>query len=147
MGWFGRRWWMLAALAVGCTDDAPPQFEARCVALPRLPDPSRVVVEDVFGGVDLGGAVALVEHPTQARFYLVVKSGQIYTFTPDDTSPERVLDIEDALVIAGEAGLLDLELHPDFATNRYAYLSYNAPRDGDAMLSRISRVEFSADGL
>lgn len=134
-------------LVAACGDDRPPEFEARCVALPRLPDPSRVVVEDVFSGVDLEGAVALVEHPTADRFYLVVKSGQIYTFTPDDTSPARVLDIEDALVIAGEAGLLDLELHPDFANNRYAYLSYNAPRDGDEMLSRISRVEFSADGL
>lgn len=134
------------AMLAGCKDDPPPQFEARCVALPRLPDPSIVVLENVFG-TNVEGAVALVEHPTEARFYLVVKSGQIYTFTPDDTDLEEVVDIEDALVIAGEAGLLDLALHPDFANNRYAYLSYNAPRDGDEMLSRISRVEFSADGL
>jgi len=137
---------MLGALLVACKDDPPPEFESRCIALPRLPDPSTVVLEDAFS-TDVEGAIALVEHPTDARFYLVVKSGQIYTFTPNDTSLDEVLDIEDALVISGEAGLLDLALHPDFGTNRYAYLSYNAPRDGDAMLSRISRVEFSADGL
>lgn len=142
------RWlaWMTPVALLACKSDPPPEFESQCVALPRLPQPSIVVLETAYD-TNVEGAIALVEHPTQSRFYLVVKSGQIYTFTPDDTSLDEVVDIEDALVIAGEAGLLDLALHPDFASNRLAYLSYNAPRGGDEMLSRISRVQFSDDFL
>ncbi len=115
------------------------------MALPRLPSPAQVVVERAFAQVDIEGGVALVEHPSESRFYLVVKSGQIYTFTPNDPSPELFVDIEDALMISGEAGLLDLEFHPDFAANGQVFLSYNAP-GGAAMLSRVSRFSVTSDG-
>jgi uncharacterized repeat protein (TIGR03806 family) len=148
MAWSVRWACALGLLAAGgCRDDDDdPTFTAKCVALPRLPSPALVVLERVFSGVDVEGGVALVEHPTEARFYLVVKSGQVYTFTAADSRPELVLDMEDALMISGEAGLLDLEFHPEFATNGALFLSYNAPGGTGAMLSRVSRFTMDADG-
>lgn len=134
-----------ALATTACKDDEPPVFESRCAALPELPSNAIVRLESVFGSVDVEDAVSLVEHPTADRFYVVAKSGQIYTFTPQDDDPEEVVDIEDALFIAGEAGLLDLEIDPQRPSD--AYLSYNAPGGSGSMLSRISRFALSDDGL
>lgn len=135
----------LGALATAaCNEDDGPVFSSRCAALPELPSDAVVQLESVFGGVDIEDAVSLVEHPTANRFYVVAKSGQVYTFTPDDDDPELVVDLEDALFIAGEAGLLDLEIDPQQPTD--VYLSYNAPGTTTAMTSRISRFAWSDDG-
>jgi glucose/arabinose dehydrogenase len=46
----------------------------------------------------------------------------------------------------GQGGLLDVRLHPGFATNRWVYLSY-AHGDGAANATRVARATLGAGGL
>ncbi len=56
---------------------------------------------------------------------------------------EPVTGVPDSYV-AGQGGLMDVRLHPDFEQNRLIYLSY-AHGDGDANQLRVARAEY-ADG-
>lgn len=49
----------------------------------------------------------------------------------------------------GQGGLLDVALHPNFATNRLVYLSYSKPVEGDSMAATtaVARGRFANDQL
>jgi len=48
----------------------------------------------------------------------------------------------------GQGGLLDVVLHPDFASNRMVYLSYSKPRnDGDEGTTAVARGVFDGQAL
>ena len=51
-----------------------------------------------------------------------------------------------AVYFRGQGGLLDVALHPDFASNRLVYLSY-AHGDRQANATRVARAVLTADGL
>jgi glucose/arabinose dehydrogenase len=52
------------------------------------------------------------------------------------------------VVAQGQGGLLDVVLHPDFATNRFVYLSYSKPHpSGEGATTAIGRGRFENDRL
>lgn len=51
-----------------------------------------------------------------------------------------------AVVARGQGGLLDVVLHPDFARNRYIYLSFSKPVD-NAATTAVVRAKFENDAL
>ena len=67
-----------------------------------------------------GGDLLVTERPGRLR---VVRNGQLLE-TPVAGVP--------AVHAEGQGGLLDVVLHPDFATNRLVYLSFSKPMGGEA---------------
>ncbi len=63
----------------------------------------------------------------------LVKDGQLV--------PEPVGGVPN-VVAAGQGGLLDIELHPDFSNNGWIYISYSKPGDGGAQTA-IMRARFN----
>ena len=48
---------------------------------------------------------------------------------------------------SGQAGLLDVVSHPDFENNRWLYLSYSKPLEGDESTTAVIRGRFIEDAL
>lgn len=136
---------LAVALLGGCSasDDRGPE----CLNLPR--PPARDVVEyvRVFPSVAIEGGVDLLLDPTGDRWYLATQSGQIYTFpnVAEPPAPTLFADLAPQIVEGGEAGLLGMALHPDYADNGEVFLSYTGP-GGPVFESRLSRFHTS-DGL
>ncbi|MCB9567867.1 MAG: PQQ-dependent sugar dehydrogenase [Myxococcales bacterium] len=137
---------MVALSAPGCPGDDPPRL--RCVDLPRPPSLDKIALERVFPGVSIPGGVDLVQPPgDDSRWFLATQGGQVVAFdASDDAAASVVLDLSDAVVVDGEAGLLGIAFHPDFASNGELFVSYNAPGGGGAFLSRVSRFTSVDDG-
>ncbi|MCY1005328.1 PQQ-dependent sugar dehydrogenase [Nannocystis pusilla] len=136
---------LAVALLGGCSasDDRGPE----CLNLPR--PPARDVVEyvRVFPSVAIEGGVDLLLDPTGDRWYLATQSGQIYTFpnVAEPPAPTLFADLAPQIVEGGEAGLLGMAFHPDYADNGEVFLSYTGP-GGPVFESRLSRFHTS-DGL
>jgi len=47
----------------------------------------------------------------------------------------------------GQGGLLDVELHPDFAANQLVYLSYSKPKNGGLSTTAIYRAKLEGNSL
>jgi glucose/arabinose dehydrogenase len=99
---------------------------------------SGVTVSDAFPNLSFVQPVALVQHPQdQNRWYVVEQAGVVRTFAgAGATASETFIDIGDRIASGGEAGLLGMAFHPDFAANHLFYLSYTGP--GAPLVSRIS---------
>lgn len=93
--------------------------------------------------------LAMIHRPNNdTRWYVVQRGGLIYTFPNDpNVMPADVTVFANLSGIvnsnAGEAGLLGVAFHPEFATNGEVYVSYTSPSGG--LQSRVSRF-LSQDG-
>ncbi|WP_170136386.1 PQQ-dependent sugar dehydrogenase [Nannocystis exedens] len=101
----------------------------------------------MFPSVAIEGGVDLLLAPTGDRWYLATQSGQVYTFpnVADPPAPTLFADLAPQLVGGGEAGLLGMAFHPDYADNGEVFLSYTGP-GGPVFESRLSRFH-TRDGL
>ncbi len=82
-----------------------------------------------------GGDMLVTERPGRLR---VVRNGKLLD-TPVPGVP--------TVVYRGQGGLLDVIAHPNFATNRFIYLSYAKPLDGGAATTAVARARFENDRL
>jgi glucose/arabinose dehydrogenase len=83
-----------------------------------------------------GGDLLVTERPGRLR---IVRGGQLL--------PEPVEGVP-AVVARGQGGLLDIVLHPQFATNRYLYLSFSKPvGENNAATTAVIRAKFENDKL
>ncbi|MFY0532340.1 PQQ-dependent sugar dehydrogenase [Nannocystis pusilla] len=118
--------------------------------MPESPASARAGRRRVRAGIPLRGdrgGVDLLLAPTGDRWYLATQSGQIYTFpnVAEPPAPTLFADLAPQIVEGGEAGLLGMALHPDYADNGEVFLSYTGP-GGPVFESRLSRFHTS-DGL
>ncbi len=79
------------------------------------------------------------------RILITERPGRLRVFANGRLDP-RPLDEVPAVYASGQAGLLDVCLHPAFAQNRVLYLSYVASVDGGAATS-VARAELGDAGL
>lgn len=80
------------------------------------------------------GDLLITERPGRLR---LVRDGQLV--------PTPVTGLPD-LAAAGQAGLMDVSLHPDFTANRWVYLTYAwGPKEANS--TRLARARLSADAL
>ncbi|MCA9634533.1 MAG: PQQ-dependent sugar dehydrogenase, partial [Myxococcales bacterium] len=137
---------MVALSSPGCPADDPPRL--RCVDLPRPPSIDQIALERVFPGVSIPGGVDLVQPPgDDSRWFLATQGGQVVAFdASDDAAASVALDLSAQVFVDGEAGLLGVALHPDFAENGALFVSYTTP-GGTAFLSRVSRFTSPDGGL
>lgn len=139
----GRSLAALALAVLSCGDAAPTYTPGRCINLPRPPSRDLVALAPAFTSVDFEDGIDLVQSPVDPdRWYLATQSGALHTFTANDQSV--ALDLSTIIATGGEAGLLGVAFHPDFAGNGHLYVSYTAP--GAPLISTIARYTSSDDG-
>lgn len=83
-----------------------------------------------------GGDMLVTERPGRLR---IVRAGKLL---PDPVPGTPTV------FARGQGGLLDIALHPDFATNRLIYLSYAKPTaDSNGSTTAVARARFENDRL
>ena len=83
-----------------------------------------------------GGDMLVTERPGRLR---IVRDGKLL--------PDPVPGLP-AIRAAGQGGLLDVALHPEFAANRLVYFSYSKPsEDGTRGTTAVARGRFESDRL
>lgn len=79
-----------------------------------------------------------------AWFYAVHQSGQVYRFANDANVSQKTvfLDVSGRVRHSGESGLLGLAFHPNYAQNRFIFVSYTG---GTPLTSYIERYTANPD--
>lgn len=106
--------------------------------------PATVQTQRVFANVVLNSPTTLTQAPGDAsRWFALNKAGVITVFNNDpvNATGSTFLNISGRVLNSGEAGLLGVAFHPDFAMNGEVFVSYVAP----GLISVISRFR-SNDG-
>lgn len=106
--------------------------------------PATVQTQRVFANVVLNSPTALAQAPGDAsRWFALNKAGVITVFNNDPVNAvgSTFLNISGRVLNDGEAGLLGLAFHPEFANNGEVFVSYV----GQGLISVISRFR-SFDG-
>ncbi len=83
-----------------------------------------------------GGDILVTERPGRLR---IIRKGKLIEAPVPGVPP---------VVVRGQGGLLDVVLHPNFASNRLVYLSYSKPSgDSGAATTAVARGRFESDRL
>jgi glucose/arabinose dehydrogenase len=100
-----------------------------------------------FANLSFAAPVAMKQAPNDAsRWFVVEQGGRIRTFEndPDADTATDFVDLRNRVHESGEAGLLGMAFHPDFAANGRVYLNFSELVAGGV---RSITAEFtSADG-
>src|SRR5688572_6472061 len=72
-------------------------------------------------------------------------SGEIRIIKEGKLLDERISNVP-AVVANGQGGLLDIKLHPDYATNGWIYLTYSKPGEGGAATT-VTRAKLDGSSL
>jgi glucose/arabinose dehydrogenase len=65
------------------------------------------------------------------RLLVTERAGQILVFKDDKFTGEKLSGVPEVFA-QGQGGLLDIQLHPDYAQNGWIYISYAKPVAGGA---------------
>lgn len=93
-----------------------------------------------------------LEHPWSLAFLpdgsqlVTERAGRLRVIKNGQLQPDTFGGVPE-LVVAGQGGLLDVVLHPDFADNRTLFLSYAHNRNGAGMTTRVARAQFDGEQL
>ncbi|MBT0585272.1 PQQ-dependent sugar dehydrogenase [Alteromonas oceanisediminis] len=109
------------------------------VAQPVFPN---VTVETVATG--LRSPWALTQLP-DGQWLISEKSGSIVLLS-ENNQKQYLGDVPPDIYVAGQGGLLDIELHPDFAQNGFVYITY-AAGEPDANYLAIARAVYAQGSL
>ncbi len=93
-----------------------------------------------FPNLTFRAPIELMQLPdTSGKFLVVSQAGQIFTFENNPTVRTRdtLLNISSRVFYSGEAGLIGIAFHPDFANNRLLFVHYNR-RQGTQVQTVIS---------
>ena len=95
-------------------------------------------IETVAEGLDHPWSLAFLP---DRRMLVTERSGRLLLLSPDGRRAAPVAGVPE-VAASGQGGLLDVVLHPDFATNRLVYLTFSPPgRDGAATAFGRGRLE------
>jgi glucose/arabinose dehydrogenase len=83
-------------------------------------------------------------------WYVLIKNGWLFRINPSGGAQAYnvAIDLRTNVDDTGEGGLLGVAFHPNFASNRFVYLSFTetSTQVGTALVSYVSRFKASADG-
>lgn len=142
-------WLCWAATPAAAADDAvaprKPWTTSRLHGSPEPPEP--YAVAPAFPHLKFVKPTSIEEFPDVERLLVTEMSGKVYSFPHDAATREAdvVLDLVERLpdeLKPNGVSLFDAEFHPQFAENRYLFVSYVHP--GDGKHTRLSR--FTLDG-
>ena len=109
--------------------EPPPTSEVFTAA-----DGTRFLVETVVGGLEVPWSLAFAP---DGRLFVAERPGRVRIVQGGRLLEQAALSLPD-VYSQGEAGLLGLTLHPDFAQNHLVYLVYTAQRE-DGPVNRVVR--------
>jgi glucose/arabinose dehydrogenase len=131
--------------------------------VPASPPPTAVEVVPAFPGVTFTNPICFVTPPGDSQRLFVCEFGGRIKVIPDVTATtptsSLVLDLPEVIATPprvpaesfvpgsdGEAGLLGMAFHPDYATNGYFYVAYMIVKDSDPSVwyQRLSRFTVPA---
>lgn len=117
------------------------------LSVPEVPESFGYQLENALPGLSFAEPVAVVSRPGEPnQLFVVEKRGVIY-IVPDVSAPTKsvFLDISDEVIDTGnEVGLLSLEFHPNWGSNKYFYVMYTTlttTSAGTGLHDRLSRFE------
>ena len=128
----------IAVFAPGCGGGAPPPANN---ATPAATEAGRFRVETVAENLEVPWAIVFAP---DGRIFFTERSGRVRVIEQGRLRPEPLVTIAE-VASASEAGLMDLKLHPQFAQNRFLYLSYAYRADG--MRVRVVRYQETGGSL
>lgn len=109
---------------------------------PAPAEPSKIRVESIAGGL---------EHPwglqflPDGRMLVTERPGRLRIVGKDGKLSAPVAGVPE-VVAAGQGGLLDVLLAPDFETTGTIYLSYTEPREGSTNGTSVARGKLVTEG-
>ncbi|HEX7087196.1 MAG TPA: PQQ-dependent sugar dehydrogenase [Vicinamibacterales bacterium] len=95
----------------------PPPSETFVAA-----DGTRFGVQTLVTGLRIPWALAFTP---DGRLFITERPGRVRVYRDGQLLPEPALTLSDVFT-TGESGVMGLAVHPQFATNRYVYLTYTA---------------------
>jgi glucose/arabinose dehydrogenase len=108
----------------------------------------KLAVQRVYAGLTLTAAHSLLRAPGDtSRWIVVQQDGRVLAFADqaDVSTTSNVLDITDRVVFRNVHGLLGLAFHPNYPTDRRAWVAYTHETTPDVIVLRVSEFE-TADG-
>ncbi len=100
-------------------------------------------VERVTGGLEHPWGMAFLP---DGRILVTERPGRLRLIEADGTLDPSPLEGVPTAFARGQGGLLDVALHPDFASNRLVYLSFSL-LDGRRAVTAVARGVLDEDGL
>ncbi|MBI2835134.1 MAG: PQQ-dependent sugar dehydrogenase [Acidobacteria bacterium] len=117
-------------------DPAPtPQPTPIPTEIFTAPDGTRFGVQVIVRGVEVPWSLAFAP---DGRLFVTERAGRVRLVINGSLVGEPALRLGDVSAV-GEAGLLGITLHPDFAENHLVYLVYTATRPGGSPVNRLVR--------
>jgi glucose/arabinose dehydrogenase len=92
-------------------------------------------VETVLEGLETPWSIAFLP---DGRMLVTEKPGRLRVVEGGRLAPTPVADVP-RVFTQGQAGLLDVAVHPDYAKNGWIYLSYSDPGDGGTAMTAVVR--------
>jgi glucose/arabinose dehydrogenase len=123
-----------ALLAVGCARSPVGLAENQVVSAPS--GDVRFQVETVASGLEVPWAFAFL--PNKDMLF-TERPGRVRIIEGGKLRPEPVFTVPD-VEPSGESGLMDISLHPNFASNGFVYLAYAYNKNGQQV--RVVRYKF-----
>ena len=77
------------------------------------------------------------------RLLVTEREGEILVFKDDKYTGEKLSGVPEVFA-KGQGGLLDITLHPDYATNKWIYIAYSKPVQGGATTA-ITRFKLNGN--
>ncbi|GAB4380998.1 MAG: PQQ-dependent sugar dehydrogenase [Elainellaceae cyanobacterium] len=99
-----------------------------------------VRAEEVVSGLEVPWGIVFLE---DGNMLVSERPGRIRLVQDGQLQPEPVATVN--VSASGEGGLLDIEAHPDFASNRQFYVYYTADRESGPV-NLVERWQLSPDG-
>ena len=106
-----------------------------------------IEIRRAFPGLSFSAPLVITRAPgDDTRLYVATQGGQVFAFDgtrEGTTSLSLYLDIRDRTRASGEQGLLGMAFDPEYPSNGYVYLYYNAnlptpiPDVGDSVVARF----------
>jgi glucose/arabinose dehydrogenase len=121
---------------------------ARTMA-PPANGPVKIAVQRVYPGLTFTAAHTMLRAPHDtSRWIVVQQDGHVVAFadTPDVATTSSVLDITDRVVFRNVHGLLGLAFHPNYPTDKRAWVAYTHETSPDVIVMRISEFQTADDG-
>jgi glucose/arabinose dehydrogenase len=100
---------------------------------------SNITVQKLYDGLKNPWGMAFLP---DGRLLVTERSGEILVFKGDKFTGEKLSGVP-AVFNQGQGGLLDIQLHPDHATNGWIYIAYAKPVEGGAT---TAIMRFKLDG-
>jgi glucose/arabinose dehydrogenase len=136
----------LPMLCAGCGSPSPERSEAETgAARGENGRPVQFRIETVASNLEVPWAIAFAP---DGRVFITERPGRVRVIEQGRLRPEPVATIRE-VASAEESGLMDLTLHPHFASNHYLYLAYAYPYayPGNGQRVRVMRFRETAGAL